>query len=184
MSVVAKIFWPAAYVALIPLVNWLFEFTPAIPIGPGFAFNPLSLMVGFIFIARDYAQRAIGHYVGFAMMLALALSLATSGPALAIASGVAFLVAEVADWAIYTFLRRPFSERVLLSTLVAGPVDTLAFLYGATFSHVGDEALSWSNTASWILGKAIAAVVVFWLIRRRERAAAAATYSAPAFAAA
>ncbi|MBY0421766.1 MAG: VUT family protein, partial [Parvularculaceae bacterium] len=180
-DVAAKLFWPAVYVALIPLVNWLFGVTPSWQITPSFAFNPLSLMVGFIFIARDYAQRAVGHYIFFAMLLALGLTFQLSGPALALASGAAFLVSELADWAVYTFLRRPFSERVLISTLVAAPVDTLAFLYGATFSHAGDEALSWSNTVSWILGKSLAAVIVFAMIRAREnKAAAAASGGAPA----
>ena len=169
-----KLVWPAVYVGLIPLVNWLFEFTPALKLAPNFDFNPLSLMVGFIFIARDYAQRAVGHYIFIAMALALALTLQVSGPALALASGAAFLVSEIADWAVYTFLRRPFSERVLISTLIAAPVDTLAFLYGATYSHAGAEALSWSNTVSWILGKSLAAFIVFLMIRARERKAAAA----------
>lgn len=177
----AKIIWPAVYVSLIPLVNWLFEFTPAWHVTPSFDFNPLSLMVGAIFIARDYAQRAIGHNIAFAMLIALALTLQVSGPALAIASGAAFLVSEVADWAVYTFLSRPFSERVLISTFVAAPIDTIAFLYGATFSHAGGEALSWSNTASWIFGKSLAALIVFLMIRAREKKTAAAAM-APALA--
>lgn len=172
-DVAAKLFWPAVYVALIPLVNWLFAFTPGWRIAEGFVFNPLSLMVGLIFIARDYAQRAIGHYIGFAMLIALALTFKLAGPALALASGVAFIVSEGADWAVYTFLRRPFSERVLISTLIAAPIDTLTFLYGATFSQIGGEALSWSNAASWILGKFIAALIVFAIIRQREQRALA-----------
>lgn len=170
-----KLIWPTIYVGLIPLVNWLFTVTPAVPITSEIAFNPLSLLVGLIFIARDYAQRAIGHYIAFAMMLALALTLKLAGPALAFASGAAFLISETADWAVYTFTRRPFSERVLISTLVAAPIDTFAFLYGASFSEVGDEALSFGNAMSWIVGKFLAAFIVFALIRRRERAA---TFSA------
>lgn len=172
-SIAFKIIWPTVYVALIPLVNWLFAFTPALSVAPGVAFNPLSLLVGFIFIARDYAQRAIGHYIAFAMMLALALTLKFAGPALALASGAAFIISETADWAVYTFARRPFSERVLISTLVAAPIDTFAFLYGASFSDAGDEALSLANALSWIAGKFLAAFIVFVLIRRRERRAGA-----------
>lgn len=180
LSLAQKLFWPAVYVGLIPLVNWLFEFTPSLSIAPFVAFNPLSLMVGLIFIARDYAQRAVGHYIFIAMAIALALTLQVSGPALALASGAAFLISEIADWAVYTFLRRPFSERVLISTLVAAPVDTLAFLYGATFSHAGGEALSWTNAASWIFGKSLAALIVFMMIRARENAEKVATAPVPA----
>lgn len=169
----ARLFWPAAYIALIPLVNWLFAFTPAIPITEGFAFNPLSLLVGLVFIARDYAQRAIGHFIGFAMLIALILTYQLAGPALALASGAAFLISEGADWAVYTFLRRPFSQRVLISTLIAAPIDTLAFLYGASLGQAGDEALSWTNAASWILGKFLAALIVYAIIRRREEQAVA-----------
>lgn len=168
-SLQSRLVWPSIYVGLIPLVNWLFEFTPALKIGADLAFNPLSLMVGLIFIARDYAQRAIGHWIFIAMGIALALTLGLSGPALAFASGAAFLISEIADWAVYTYLGRPFSERVLISTLIAAPIDTLAFLYGATFSQAGAEALSFANAASWIFGKGAAAVIVFLMIRARER---------------
>lgn len=173
-GIASKIIWPFVYVALIPLVNWLFAYTPALPITSEIAFNPLSLLVGLVFIARDFAQRAIGHYIAFAMMLALALTLKLAGPALALASGAAFLISEIADWAVYTFARRPFSERVLISTLIAAPIDTFAFLYGASFSSVGDEALSIGNAFSWIAGKFLAAIIIFVIIRQRERRAAAA----------
>lgn len=172
-GIASKIIWPVLYIALIPLVNWLFAYTPALQITSEIAFNPLSLLVGLVFIARDFAQRAIGHYIAFAMMLALALTLKLAGPALALASGAAFLISEIADWAVYTFTRRPFSERVLISTLIAAPIDTFAFLYGASFSNVGDEALSLGNAFSWIAGKFLAAIIIFVLIRQRERRAAA-----------
>ena len=51
------------YVLLIVLVNWGFS---VVPLWHGWP--PLSLAVGLIFVARDYAQREIGHWIWAAMI--------------------------------------------------------------------------------------------------------------------
>ena len=82
----------AFYIALIVLVNWLFTVLPLLPLPTGDMFPPASLVVGFIFVLRDYAQRAIGHWVIVAMFFAGALSYFMASPYVAVASVTAFLI--------------------------------------------------------------------------------------------
>jgi uncharacterized PurR-regulated membrane protein YhhQ (DUF165 family) len=46
-----------------------------------------------------------------------------------IASTCAFLVGETIDWCIYTFSGKPFSQRLLASSLFSVPIDSAIFLY-------------------------------------------------------
>src|SRR5690349_5293696 len=106
--------WTATYVALMPLINWSFAAVPtyAIPdaLGGG-RFQPLAIVTGLVLVARDFAQREIGHRVLLAMFVGLALSSLTSWLTVVVASGVAFLISETVDWLVYTLSRRPLSQR-------------------------------------------------------------------------
>ncbi|MBT6096116.1 MAG: hypothetical protein HOH04_14625 [Rhodospirillaceae bacterium] len=155
----------AFYIGLIVLVNWGFTVVPLVELPGGEMWPPMSLVVGLIFVARDFAQREIGHRVIIAMLAAAAASYFMANPFVAVASLSAFLISEFADWAVYSFTRRPFSQRILLSSLIGTPLDSIAFLaIIGHFSLVGVVAM----TVSKMLG----ALVVWWLIRRREARAA------------
>jgi len=119
------------------------------------------LVVGLIFVARDYAQREIGHRVIVAMLLAAALSYIMASPFVAVASLSAFLISEFADWAVYSYTRRPFAQRVLLSSLIGTPLDSVVFL--AIIGH-----LSVAGVAAMTISKMLGAMAVWWLVRRRE----------------
>ena len=71
------------YVGLIVLVNWGFSVVPLVEIPGGEKWPPMSLVVGFIFVARDFAQREIGHRVIIAMLIAPKESTATRSATLA-----------------------------------------------------------------------------------------------------
>ena len=149
------------YVALIVLVNWGFTVVPLVPLPGGEMWPPMSLVVGLVFVARDYAQREIGHKVIIAMLVSAALSYVMANPFVAVASLSAFLISEFADWAVYSFTRRPFSQRVLLSSLIGTPLDSAVFLaIIGHFSLVGVVAMT--------LSKMLGALAVWWLVRRRE----------------
>ena len=153
------------YVGLIILVNMGFSVVPLVDIPGGEKWPPMSLVVGFIFVARDFAQREIGHRVIIAMLIAAALSYVMADPFVAMASLAAFLISEFADWAVYSFTGRSFRQRVLISSAVGTPVDSIVFLgIIGHLSIIGALAM----TASKMLG----ALLVWWLIRRREAAAA------------
>jgi uncharacterized PurR-regulated membrane protein YhhQ (DUF165 family) len=163
----ARIFWPLAYVALIPFVNWSFTWAPNWTLWGDVAFNPVTIATGLVLVFRDFAQRQIGHWVFLAMGLALVLSVMLAGPEIALASGAAFAISELVDWALFTFTRFRLSTRIMISSLVAAPVDTVVFLYGASFVRAG--SLSIANAAMSILGKLVGAAVVSAVVRRAEK---------------
>jgi len=149
------------YVGLIVLVNWGFTVVPLVDLPGGDKWPPMSLVVGFIFVARDFAQREIGHRVIIAMLIAAALSYVMADPFVAVASLAAFLISEFADWAVYSFTGRPFSQRVLISSAVGTPLDSVVFL--GVLGH-----LSLVGVAVMTASKMLGALVVWWLVRRRE----------------
>lgn len=155
-----------AYVASVVLVNWLFMVIPPVPLPGGDVWPPVSLAVGFVFILRDYAQRAVGHKVVFCMLIGAGISYFMAGAQIALASMAAFLVGEFLDWGVYTYTGRPFSQRILLSSLASTPVDTAVFLFLINMAGVGTILIM-------TLSKLAGAVVVFLLVRRRERFAEA-----------
>ena len=74
-----------AYIVSIVAVNIGFVYIPPVPL-LGEMFPPMSLIVGLIFIARDFAQREIGHKVLGAMAVGAILSYLMADPFVAIAS--------------------------------------------------------------------------------------------------
>ena len=155
------------YIILIPLINWSFTWAPMVqlPWVLDWAFNPVTIVTGLVLVARDFSQREIGHEVLIAMGLALFLTFVTSGGALAVASGVAFLISELIDYALFTLTSYKLSTRVLLSSSLAAPVDTVAFLYGASF--IRDAQLTIPNISMSIIGKMFGAIIIWALIKNR-----------------
>lgn len=155
------------YVFLIPFINWSFTWAPMWDVLPGWAFNPVTIVTGLVLVVRDFAQREIGHEVLIAMAVALLLTALAAGPELALASGGAFAVSELIDWALFTFSKYKFSTRVLLSSALAAPIDTTLFLYGA--SMIRDGQLTLPNITMSIIGKMLGALVIWRLLKRREK---------------
>ena len=151
--------WVAAYVASIVLVNWLFDVLPIIetPLG---AWPPASLIVGFVLILRDLAQREVGHYVLLAMLAAGIITYVMVDPFIALASVSAFLVSETADWLVYTVTKRPLRDRILASSAVSSPLDSAVFL----------GLIGFLSPASFILqslSKFAGALVIWTILRHR-----------------
>jgi len=154
----------ALYIALIVAVNYGFSVVPLVELPGGVMWPPMSLLVGFVFIVRDFAQREIGHRVLLAMAVGVGLSYIMADPYVAMWSAIAFLVSELADWAVYTFTKRPMSERVVYSSILSAPLDSAVFLIGLGIATpVGIAAMS----ASKLLG----AIAVWWMMKRREQQA-------------
>ena len=61
------------YILSIVLVNIGFIYVPMIPL-LGQMFPPMTLIVGLVFILRDFAQREVGHGVLIAMGIGAILS--------------------------------------------------------------------------------------------------------------
>ena len=153
------------YILSVVLVNYAFDAVPLVHLPGGELWPPMSLLVGFVFVIRDYAQRDAGHWVLAAMLAGGALSWILVSPEIALASVSAFLFSEITDWAVYTFTRRPFSQRILLSSALSTPVDSLVFL-----SMTG--LFSIPALLIMTVSKMVGALIVYCLVRRREAARA------------
>ena len=120
--------WTAAYIVSIVVVNWLFVVVPGVPTPMGELYLA-TLVVGAVFVLRDYAQREVGHFVLLATLVAGVITWYMTTPELALASITAFAISEMADWAVFSFTRKPLQKRILISSLISVPLDSLAFLY-------------------------------------------------------
>lgn len=149
------------YIASVVLVNYAFDAAPLVTLPGGELWPPISLVVGFVFVIRDFAQRECGHWVLAAMLAGGLLSWLMATPAIALASVCAFFTSELTDWAVYTFTGRPFSQRILLSSFLSTPVDSAVFL-GMT------GLFSVPAVIVMTLSKMAGALIVYWLVRRRE----------------
>lgn len=156
-----------AYVAFIVVVNWLFIPENLIEGVTQWSTNSwmgtlylANVIVGFVFVLRDYAQREIGHKVLLATALAGLPVWWFAGPGLAIASLTAFALSEMTDWGVYSFTKRPLQDRILLSSILSVPVDTLAFQHLAGY-------LTPAAFVTEVASKAVGVAIVWYLLRLR-----------------
>lgn len=132
----------AAMVAVVAASNFLVQFPVQAQLGPvnladlltwGAFTYPVS------FLVTDLSNRHFGPQgarlvvvSGFVVAVILSVWLAT--PRIAIASGTAFLVAQLLDISIFDRLRaRPWWHAPLFSSLVSSAIDTLIF-FGLAFA--------------------------------------------------
>jgi hypothetical protein len=101
-----------------------------VPVAPGIMAPSGVLMVGVALVFRDVVQRCLGLRFGLlAIAAGTALSALVAPPALVVASGTAFALSELADFAVYTPLqRRRLLLAVIASSLVGLVVDSIVFL--------------------------------------------------------
>jgi uncharacterized PurR-regulated membrane protein YhhQ (DUF165 family) len=160
----------AAFGATIPAANWMIGHVGACAAGPcvipvGFGLYAPSgvLMVGLALVLRDLVHERLGAvWAAVAIVIGASLSLLFAPPALALASGAAFLLSEGADMAVYTPLRkRRLLTAVVLSGIAGAMVDSAVFLWLAFGSL--------DFLAGQVLGKVwmtLAALPVLFIARR------------------
>lgn len=141
------------YIAFIVIINVLYADMPVVPLLNA-TFSPADALVGFIYIFRDFAQREIKHYVFVAMFAGAIISYLLSDPTIAIASVTAFIVGEMLDWTLFTFTKKPLSERLIWSASISSPIDSLIFLLIIS-------RLNWLELSLMTLTK-IAGVFLLW----------------------
>lgn len=147
------------YVVSIVVLNLAFSYVPMIDLGFGL-FSPMAILAGAVFVLRDYAQREVGHYVLFGMAAGAALSFLMADPFVAYASVAAFVISELGDWLLYTVTKKPFHQRVLVSSLISTPVDTAVFL----------SLIDGMTTGTFVLmvaAKMVAALIIWWIYHRQ-----------------
>jgi queuosine precursor transporter len=164
----------AGFALCIPAANWLIGNvgTKCVPNGPclmpvGFGIMAPSgvIMIGLALVLRDLVQRRLGvGWAAGAVVAGAAISAFLAPPALVVASGVAFLLAEMADLAVYTPLqRRGLVMAVVASSVVGLVIDSVIFLYLAfgSLQFLLGQVLG----KSWMV---LAAIPFIVLLRRRD----------------
>lgn len=166
----------ALFALTIPAANWLIgnvgtKCVPdgpcLVPVAPGLMAPSGVLMIGLALVLRDLVQRRLGVTWAIGAIVAGALlSGLIAPPKLVVASAVAFLVAEMADLAVFTPLqRRGLVMAVFASSVVGLVVDSMIFL------QLAFGSLEFLH--GQVVGKAWMVVLslpfVAWLRRRDER---------------
>ncbi len=155
--------WLVAYILTIFLANWMVATFGVVPVGFGLLAPAAVYAVGLAFTFRDLTQERLGRYWTLGAILVGAALSALVSPQLALASGSAFLVSEMADFLVYTPLRErgKWLVAIAASNTVGLVVDSILFLslaFGSLEFLFGQ-----------IVGKAwmtALAVLALWLLRR------------------
>jgi uncharacterized PurR-regulated membrane protein YhhQ (DUF165 family) len=153
------IVFAAAMVLIVVSSNVLVQYPLSVWLTWGAITYPFSFLV--VDLANRYhgprmARRIV--YVGFAVALLLSAWLAT--PRIAVASGTAFLCAELLDVTIFNRLRRrAWWKPPLVSTLFASVLDTAIFF---TLAFAGTD-MPWVTLALGDLGVKLA-IALFALV--------------------
>ena len=127
------------YLASVVLANILTTRYGFIPVGFGYMATAGTFAAGGALVVRDLVQDTAGRLGVVALiLLAALLSYLLAAPAIAIASGLAFLLSEALDMAFYTPLRARarFGDRwwrtaVLAGAVVGAVADSVVFLWVA-----------------------------------------------------
>lgn len=124
----------------IPAANWMIGHVGTVclpngpclvPVAPGLMAPSGVLMIGAALVLRDLVQRRLGVAFSIgAIATGAAISAGLAPPSLVLASAVAFLLSEFADFLIYTPLaRRRLVLAVVASSFVGLVVDSIVFLW-------------------------------------------------------
>ena len=163
-----------AFGLTIPAANWMIGNAGTfcapngpcvIPVAPGLMAPSGVLMIGIALVLRDLVQRRLGvAYSAGAVVVGAILSALVAPPALVLASGVAFLLSEFADLAVYTPLaRRRLVTAVVASSLVGLVVDSIIFLWLAFGSL--DFLLGQIVGKGWMV---LLSIPFVYVLRRRD----------------
>lgn len=167
MSTVLKVSAVAGFTLTVVLANWMTATFGLVPVGFGLVATAGTFAAGLSFVLRDSVHETGGRWVAIAAIIAGAfLSWWLSTPLLAVASGVTFLIAELADLAVYVPLRRRgLIVAAIASNIVGFTLDTFLFLHLAGFPLTPSVILGqlWVKAAMTALG-----VAAIWLFTRRR----------------
>lgn len=119
-----------AFIGTVLAANWAVTRFGLVPVGFGLIAPAGVYFVGIAFTLRDLIQETLGRVAVIVCILIGAILSAFVSERLAMASVVAFLVAELVDFAIYTPMRqRGWLLAVVASNVVALVLDSILFLW-------------------------------------------------------
>lgn len=181
----SKKLWFAAFVGCVYLTNWALERWGLVSVGFGLMAPAGVYFAGLTFGIRDALHEAGGRRwvvaaivagSGLSWWLSDAVSIPGGVTSIAVASGAAFLLSELADLAVYSPLRsRNWPLGVALSNAVGAVVDSALFLWLAFGSL--------DHMAGQIVGKVYMVLPAFALVayvRRNHEVPGDAVYPAGA----
>lgn len=160
------------FLMCIPAANWLIGNVGTmcipngpclIPVAPGLSAPSGVLMIGLALVLRDVVQQTLGRrWAMGAIVVGAGLSWLMASPYLALASGVAFLLAEAADMAVYTPLRDQgrIVSAVFASGVAGSIIDSAVFLWLAfgSFDYMAGQVVG----KMWMTGLAAIALSVWF----------------------
>lgn len=157
-----------ALIGTVVLANYLTTRYHFVPVGFGLTAAAGTLAAGLALGLRDLVHDLLGRRAVVAVIIAGALlSYLVADPFIALASGVAFLIAEAVDFAVYVPLRRRgaiggrrWTVAVVGSNVAGAVVDTVVFLSLA----FGWAAVTWTALAGQLVGKGWATVALIAVI--------------------
>jgi len=152
----------AGYVVAIVGANWAIVRFGIVPVGFGLMAPAGVFFAGLCFEFRDLVQDTLGRWWAVLAILIGASLSAFISTQFAFASGVAFLLGELADFAIYTPMRQRFwLVAMIVANTIGDIVDSAIFLYLAFGSL--------NFITGQVIGKAyctLIPVAILWVIRR------------------
>jgi uncharacterized PurR-regulated membrane protein YhhQ (DUF165 family) len=159
----------------IPAANWMIGHVGTVcapngpclvPVAPG-VMAPSGVLMGAALVLRDLVQRRLGVEFGVGAIIAgAALSAGLAPRSLVLASAVAFLLSEFADFLVYTPLaRRRLVAAVVASSIVGLIVDSIVFLWLA----FGSLEFLFGQVLGKLWMVLLAIPFVAWIRRRDER---------------
>lgn len=156
-----------AYALAIVTANYLTSRYSFIPVGFGLTATAGTYSAGCAIMLRNQVQDLLGRRFVFAAILLGAVLSALTSPSLALASGTAFAIGELADMALYTPLRRHgWARAVIPASLLGSIVDTLAFLALASFPITGRSVLGQLIAKAWAWWVPVLIVTAYRSVRR------------------
>lgn len=118
-----------AYIGTIAGANWSIATFGFVPVWPGLQAPAGVYFAGLAFTLRDLVQEGLGRRWTFVAIAAGAGLSAIVSPQFALASGIAFFLSELADFLVYSPLRRRnWLGAVAASNVVGFAADSALFL--------------------------------------------------------
>ena len=162
------------FIACIPIANWMIGNVGSfcvpngpclIPVAPDLTAPSGVLMIGLALVLRDLVQRRLGKMWAIGAIFVGAVVSAFVAPAtLVFASVAAFLLSELADFAIYTPLQaKRLITAVVASSAVGLVIDSIVFLYLAfgSLDYLAGQVVG----KGWMV---LLAIPVIWWLRGRD----------------
>lgn len=102
------------------------------------------IWIGLTFSFRDLAQRFWGKYKIWFWMIVATFITYFFNETVALASVVSFVFSETVDWVIFTVWKGNLKQRIIISNVIAAPIDSFLFVvlaFGFSWEPIIGQAI-------------------------------------------